>query len=463
VKAASADDLILWDVFEEHLEEAAFLLSMWRSRLLADNYTFDELRTGPEQRLRLHVDALVIGGPRIAERLLHPALMEGEPEQATVAALAMLDGARKKKDALQTLIAIMEATDPARSEALGAALVLCEQGLLPELLLAEVKRPRAPEVRARLLDALAEHGRDAGPALSDALQDETPALQRAGLAAVAASGRRDAIFECEQLLRSPDGMTRNLAFDAALTLSSPEAWAQCLSRSRRPEAEDGHCLLLRSLLGGAGDHAWLLRLFEAGEALPAVLWAMGFGGQAAYVEPLLTALDHEESRVAKLAAEAFCAITGFDPYDESDVTQQPSVGSSVQAKAGDETEADEAEEEGQGDDFAFEDEDLDADLVPDAVEQLPSLERAQAEAWWKQKRGDFDRESRYIAGERLELSSVVAALGSGPARRRHAWALGIAIASGSAYRVSTRAFCSRQQPQMDALAKAKPGELGRLL
>src|SRR6185369_14237639 len=49
-----------WDILEEHLAEAAFLWEQWELALDAANYSLDEVAAGPEERLRAHLDALVL-------------------------------------------------------------------------------------------------------------------------------------------------------------------------------------------------------------------------------------------------------------------------------------------------------------------------------------------------------------------------------------------------------------------
>ena len=81
----------LWDIVEEHLDEAEFLWEQWEHALLAPNYTLDELADGPEARLLAHLDGLVVGGPEVARRLLIPTLDEDvEPTRVRAAALALL-------------------------------------------------------------------------------------------------------------------------------------------------------------------------------------------------------------------------------------------------------------------------------------------------------------------------------------------------------------------------------------
>lgn len=83
---------ILWDVVEEHLDEAEFLVEQWQSARRSPSDTLAELVAGPEMRLEAHVDGLRGNGPLALERVAWPVLEGGgEPQRVAAAALALLD------------------------------------------------------------------------------------------------------------------------------------------------------------------------------------------------------------------------------------------------------------------------------------------------------------------------------------------------------------------------------------
>jgi len=92
--AAANDETILWDIVEEHLDEAEFLVELWASSRHSAVYTLAELDRGPELRLLAHVDGLVVNGPLALERVCWPVLEDpkAEPPRIAAAALAMLEG-----------------------------------------------------------------------------------------------------------------------------------------------------------------------------------------------------------------------------------------------------------------------------------------------------------------------------------------------------------------------------------
>ena len=76
-------------MLERHLEEACFLWGQWERSLVSPEHSLEEVE-GLEARLLAHLDALVLGGRRVAARLLLPALESDELESVGCAAFALL-------------------------------------------------------------------------------------------------------------------------------------------------------------------------------------------------------------------------------------------------------------------------------------------------------------------------------------------------------------------------------------
>ena len=97
VPAAPPLEAVLWDVVEEHLDEAAFGLEQLETLLEHPTLTLGELSRYPEGRLLAHVEALVVGGDEVRERLLLPEIEnanEDEPTRVTAATLALISAGR---------------------------------------------------------------------------------------------------------------------------------------------------------------------------------------------------------------------------------------------------------------------------------------------------------------------------------------------------------------------------------
>jgi hypothetical protein len=78
--AGHDDPELLFDIIEEHFEEAAFYFRRWDEAQDGFDYTLDEVRRGPEELLRANIDGLVVGGAAAAERLLWPAIESDEAD-----------------------------------------------------------------------------------------------------------------------------------------------------------------------------------------------------------------------------------------------------------------------------------------------------------------------------------------------------------------------------------------------
>ena len=78
-------------IYEEHLDEAAFLWEQWERSLGSSRHVLSEVAE-EEERLRAHLDGLVLGGRAVAEELLVLALESDEGPRVTAAAFALLEG-----------------------------------------------------------------------------------------------------------------------------------------------------------------------------------------------------------------------------------------------------------------------------------------------------------------------------------------------------------------------------------
>jgi uncharacterized protein (TIGR02270 family) len=447
--SVSADETILWEVIEEHLDETAFLYGMRQDRLSAPHYTLEDVRIGPEARLLAHLDGLVVAGRVVRERLLFPTLRdeEADPERVAAAALAVLAG-EDADAAVDAVVAALQHAQAPRLEALCAALCLAELPQIPQRLSREISKENPPFVLAAMLRVLGAYGTDTGALLLGFLQSEEPVVVEAALMVAAVTRRLDCLSRCERLVDSDLASTRNAAIDASLVMGSNLAWAACLRRASQPTSEDGHCLLLCSLLGSPQEHRRLAALLETDTEVASALWALGFAGRPEYLHLVIPLLDHADPRLSKLAGETFVAVTGCAPE------MVASNGAPDEQHRAPLTPTHEMP--------PLDEEDLDADLAPSAVDLLPVLSGSAARDWWHNHRQQFSEGIRFLAGQPLALGRLHDALRNGSARRRQPWALGTWIASRGQYLVSTDAFCERQFRQLAALASAEPAQLGLL-
>lgn len=428
-----------WAVVEEHLEEAAFLWEMRQRCLNAPSYSLEDVRQGPEARLLAHLDALVVGGATVSERVLLPLLQDEEAPPAAVAAAALALLQAGEPAQLDACVGALVASGAGQREALVRALSLFGHPELPRRLFAAVNGNPRPAALAALLRVLAGYRAELGPRLAEWLQSSLPEVVLAALELVARSPSPKYLPYCEALLGSEHWAVRDAALQAALLCGSTLAWQRCVERAARALAEDALCLSLVGLLGRGHEQELLLRALRRGDHSEGVLWGCCFAGRRGHVDAAVEYLQHPNPGVAKCAGEVLTAVAGYQPAEGGIIEEEPA------------------------DPPAFEAEDLDADLVPTAAELLPRLKPEAACAWWAKERRRFAVEGRYTGGRSQCLEALVAALRDGPTRRRAAWALGVAVASQARLQVVTDALYPRQRRHLERLSNANPDELWRLL
>lgn len=414
---------LMWDVLEEHLDEAEFLWGVWERSLVAPDYTLDEVAAGPEARLLAHVDGLVIGGPAVARKLLVPALEEDEPGRVSAAALALLEG---PGDAGLAAVVELLREAPTQRPALTRALGCAQRGELRAQLRALLTDDDVAVVAAAA-EALAGRDEPIGDALGVLLMSDEPAARALALRAIA-----DEPNPARHLRALQAGLADPEVVDAAIAsgvrLGVPAAWA--LARARAQAGDEASALWLA--LGGApADQALLFALLAAPETRAAAVWALGFVGTPAVVDACVEWLD--DAVMGPLVGEAFTALTGV----ELEAAKLTIDGPEVEA------------------------------LAHTPADDLPRPDPMAVMQWWLQHRGRFIDGRRYLAGEPRALAAIVAAIERGPTRRRAGLVLDLQLRCppSTRPRVDVRAPTSRQRADLATLADLRltPLELERPL
>lgn len=406
----------LWDIVEEHLEEAEFLWEQWEASLVAPNYVLREVEDGPEGRLLAHLDGLVVNGPLVAERLLLPTIadVDAEPTRVSAAALALL---QTPGDAGFDAVFSELHGSPAQRPELVRALECCElTPLYPRL--GGLLAAEDADLRHAAARVLAYHGEALIEVVPGLLASERAVDRALGLRMVprfAEGGRhRHAVLAA---LASEDPELRDVALTSGALLDLPQAWgcARDLVSAMDPGA--GQALLLLALRGDPADMPGLAAAVGDEALRGSALWALGFLGTGAAVELALPWL--EDAACARLAGEVVAAITGLDLEDEN-LTRV--------------AEEDEALEHRPEDDLP----------LPDAMGVL---------VWWRRQRGNFADDRRYLGGKSRDEVALRGALHEGPMRRRaaHLLALQFGAGPGCGPRLETTAPSRRQWRELAAL------------
>lgn len=424
---------ILWDIYEEHLDEAAFLRSQWERSLHSANHTIGEVATGPEERLAAHLDALVIGGRPVAERLLLPAL-EGDADHAFVAAWALLQA--EDADWLEAvwtaLLAAPGARDapdaseaPARGEAPDASEAPDEPAGGPRAGIARAfELATRADLPARLGPRLRQHAPHADAVIVDVLAARDPArlarMPWRELALIAAEGSAALLVALlralqrvpssaplaliEAHLSSSHPGVRAAAIEAGALLRLPSTRAACRQTiaERGPHVRQALAALIA--LGDGSDHERLRRWSETADLARDVLWALGSSGRIDVIGTLLQALD--DPSLAPVAADSLSAITGLDI--EGSFT---SAGSPASL------------------DDTIDDDAPPPEPCPDDDLPLPHSENVRA--WWRANAQRFDPSQRYVRGLPWTSATLVSELERCATWRRPALRLALGATPGS--------------------------------
>jgi uncharacterized protein (TIGR02270 family) len=369
------ESLILWDVIEEHLDEAEFLFEMWGRAIVAPDYTWHDVERSFGERLRAHLDAIVIAGEPAARRLLVPGLgdEESEKNRAAACALALLEmpGEEHSWQVFQALV-----NAPVGSElraGIARALEVSGRKSLDDELKAAVTYGGGEQV-AELWAALATRRVDVGASavVAGAIAAGDVALRTAALRAAVMRPAEELWGVVAPWLEAPEESVRMAAIETAMTWGLRAGWERCVEEARRGQPE---ALAWVGMLGGEEEMGLLLEAVQRPETRHAALCALGCSGRRAAAEECLKWLGDEDERTAKLAAEAFGMVTGVDAYADG-------FG------------AEELEDE----ELPRLEEDLAEELAGAAGDALPRPAVEAFVRWWAEQGAAFKGDHRYLHG-----------------------------------------------------------------
>jgi uncharacterized protein (TIGR02270 family) len=434
------DGLLLWDVIEEHLDEASFCLSH-ADRVLDDPLlTLADLERSWEPRWIAHVDGLVVGGDRVRDQLLIPALEGGESERVTACSIALLASGERER--------VVSGVRTGDAEVRGGIARGC--ALRPDAGLSGVVRERlgsaaSAEERAGLLELLA------------ALQVGTPdivrylcgeeAIVRGAAVRVApyCEPGVDVVRELERLLADGAPELIEPAAIAALTLGSTTAFSVFERRVVDAAGSVSRTgLALLAALGGPVQHARVIDMLAEASLTAPALFALGYSGNLDAVPALLERAKGSDARLARLSLQSLAMILGIDPGDEAlAVPAQEEVS-------------------GPSDGAPSVEEDVvepDAEFSPLREDELPRVDPERLGARVASIQSGLDGAHRYLAGQRYGDAAVYDVLEQRPLGWRHVWATVVLIATGGQGRIDTRARSRQQREQLAAL-RARPTPAG---
>lgn len=371
----------------ECFEEVA-MIGMQRAPLLGDPWRGTRFL---ETRMLNSLDAIVALGPYALGQL--EAWVRDAPakDPARLFAIGMVLGCVEGRDALaaaeRTFMAL-ESGDPEMVANFGAAMKLVPHPLLP-LVMRTFLGDSSPAYRALAIDVLGYR--------------RLATLDELGRAAVDVPEVASVALPYLALARHPN--VRQLV-DAALEVDSPPlraaAWiAMALSaHPRAPELtfselageQQERAAQVLCLVGDAYYNSRLLELARTAPTRP-IVTALGWGGAASAILPLMGFLEHDDAAVKLAAAYALDRITGAGLYEmievepeEIDVPDVPEPAVSLGGTPSPKLVR-----------LTSDPRDLPPEGSADALQQ-PTTDLARWQAYWQEKGQHYDPAARYRRG-----------------------------------------------------------------
>lgn len=427
-------------MLEDSLDAATGQARSWERALVSPRFTIDQVAAGVESRLLANVGSMAQFDEHGADELLVPALDGDDAHQAFAAALGLLEAVG---DSVPKLMGRLES--PKAAPPLLRALGLTGNPRAEKELRALVSQESDAARLAMALEVLAFRGVESGVDFRRLLGAGQPPEVTAAALRVArgATGAGVPVRTlAERFLHAPDPTVRDAAIEAGLLHGSKPAWAtaQEAVEGREVGSEgSGVALFALAVSGEAKDVVRLAKLASLEAHRPEALFALGFTGSPLALEVCLAAMG--DKRSARVAGEAFSAITGLRIEGEY---CQP------EAKPPKEP-------------IPFEEEDLDADLVPGPESELPVPDAEKVLRWWGANKSRFSMEARYIGGALLDPASLLEGFWRGPTRRRLVLGLELAIRTRGQWRVETRRWARAQLARQGVQVKPVMLPFGALL
>jgi uncharacterized protein (TIGR02270 family) len=421
------------EIVEENLDEAAFLWGRWESELGSLTRNLDEVWSWTEDRMNGAIDGVLVARDPLFGRLIDRALSVKDLLFHTLAA---------------HLLTV--APDPAARQRLAQLLCEAEDGSLAAMLrgievshldgtfsiVTRALLKKSPQHCAALARIKSFQRAALGSELATAFEADGIAEQVTAMRAAAFLPEPTVTAWVDRGLAHSSPVVRIAAIESGIRQRQRPAWDAARELVAAREAGSGGLLRLLAMFGKVADHAVVHdALSDAGSAR-AAFWALGHVGTREAAEHCLAAM--QDQVLARLAGEAYAAITGIDLARERLTAKEPADAPSLPP---------------------FEEDNLDADLVPRREELWPLPDAALCAAHWAKIGAEYAPNIRYVRGKPFDLGVLMAAIDKGPMLRRGDYALELYVRTNGACDVETRAAGFTQR-RMIAAAHAKLAAMG---
>lgn len=416
-----------WDLVEQSLEEAAFLWKRWDADLESPTRSLDEVWSWTEDRLHGALDGVRVAGEKVVEAT--EAGLRGKDQAAITAAAHVL--------AAQTPASAREALATAVRNAKGAALRAMTRGIETAALDASfapvtaVLASAGPEHSAALCRIKRFRRVAPGRELEEALQSGIPQLQAEALRSLAhVADESVAARHISWGLKSSDREVRCAAIQTGIRRGEPAAWQAAVQLAEERNAGCAPLLSALAALGSPEEQQLVIGALREPSLQRAGLFAIAYIGTRQAVEICLTGMRDE--KLARSAGEAYCAITGAELARDGLAAPEPAEGPSPPA---------------------LEDDTLEANLVPTAVDQWPLPDLDGVCRHWQRLQPQYGQGVRHWRGRPVGLDGLTDALERGPMLRRDDLAFELAARTLGKYDLETRAFAHVQRTMMQVARK----------
>jgi uncharacterized protein (TIGR02270 family) len=410
------------DLVEESLDEAAFLWTRWETELSSLTRNLDEVWSWTEDRLGGAIDGIKVAPDELLEQVTNRALSLKDLAFHTVAAHVLATStAATARGRLASVL--REATGPGLAAMLRGIEVATLTGSFAPVAKALAKQD--PEHCAGLVRVKSFQRAALGDELRAAYEGATPAQHTIVFRAVGNLPPAAAAPWVETGLKHPDAGPRLAAIESGIRHRIKPAWDAARELLQKPEVESAPLLRIVAMLGSAADHRQVCAALSIPALQRATLWALGNVGTREAAEHCLVIM--EEATLARSAGEAYCAITGADlarlRLTAHDTGEAPALP-------------------------PFEQDDLDADLVPRHEELWPLPDPKAVRQHWAGIASQFVPDQRYLRGQPAGVNALVQAVETGPMLRRPDYLFELFVRTQGRYDIEGRATRSIQQHMM---------------
>jgi uncharacterized protein (TIGR02270 family) len=407
---------VIEDIVEQHADEAAFLWRQRRGLLNAAHVTLRQL-SAHDERIAAHIDGLRIAGEH-GWRACVAHLADEDPGAIFVSALLAIESEEPSR--IDMLLALAEAA-PVHQAAVTSAFGWASPGFLRGRVI-ELLNCASPFRRRVGIASGAMHRIDIGKPLDKSMEDDDQDLRARALRAAGELGRPDRLDACLRALDDPDSRCAFWAAWSAVLLGDRQ---EALGRLTRMGVSNGrfawkalHLALQATDLRRARE--MLVAIARAGALPRAVISGAGVVGDPAYIPSLIKHMHNPGT--SRIAAFAFCRITGTDLVDLNLTAQRPQqVTESPNSDANDES--------------------IDGD--PDEDMPWPAAENI--EQWWMKNEARFSKGDRYFAGQRVSAEHCKRVLNYGVQPDRMMAALYLSLLTPGSVLFATHAPAWRQR------------------